>query len=224
MSLLDGSAQRRLLEIARSEAATVEERQAALGELLADFQRPALAAISRVLAGVGAGAEHADEAWARAVFRFYTRGLEAFAGRAKAPDRPAAAPRSYFVRLAINAAVDVCRQLARQPREGEAKVDLVQAPDQPPAPTPIEALEARELALTQLRELEALRRCIASLPPKYRQPVQLYYLSQVGSCEVCAAQLGLRKDAFMQRLSRARRQLASCVGERLALEQEVADD
>jgi RNA polymerase sigma factor (sigma-70 family) len=224
----DAATQRQLLATARDPSVGEAERQQALEQLLDDFRRPAMAAVMRVLHGVGVGSEHADEAWGRALFKFYTRGLAAFEGRANAPGRQAAAPRSYFVRLAINAAVDICRQLARSQRSAEPTVAGERAR---PAPgqsaavaTPAEQIEARQGALSELAQLEALRSCVEALPPRYGEPVVLYYLDQLGSCETCAARIGISKSSFMQRLSRARRKLADCVSARSREHQEGRHD
>ncbi|MCK5797692.1 MAG: hypothetical protein KAI47_10940 [Deltaproteobacteria bacterium] len=215
---LDAKEQRDLLARIRDVERPEGERHAALGELLEDFRRPALAAIHRVLRDVGAGFEHADEAWSRAIFNFYTRGIQAFEGRANAPGRRLAAPRSYFVRLAINAAIDVHRQLARSHHndENSATTQREAAPGQTPATaTPEEALEARESIHALSREIDALRACIAALADPYGEALTLYYLEEVGPSRACAERVGITPNAFMQRLTRARRQLAACVAARL---------
>lgn len=188
---LSSAEQRQLLERIRD--AEGRERDSAIAALIADFRGPAMAMIQRVLAGSAAGPQHAQDAWSRAVFRFLARGLDAYEGRA--------APRSYFVRVAINAAIDELRRLGREQKE----VELVQHE------TPVTLLETREEQRQLLRRIEVLQRCIEALPESTREPVRLYYLQQAGSCERCAASMGLSKGAFMQRLSRARRKLADCI-------------
>ena len=95
--------QLRLVETART--GTPAERAAAHRELL-DFFRPyAMAVVQRTLAAAGVGREHAEEAWLQATFRMFTVGLDRFAGDA--------APLSYFLRIALHAAVDVVRTVLR---------------------------------------------------------------------------------------------------------------
>lgn len=190
---LSAKEQRELLERARGSEG--REREAALSALIADFRPQAMAMIQRVLAGSAAGPQHAQDAWSRAVLRFISRGVDAYAGRA--------APRSYFVRMAINAAIDELRRLGRE----TTPVEVVASE------TPMSLLEARQAEKQLLGRVEALRRCIEALPESYREPVTLYYLGEAGSCARCATQLGMTKSTFMQRLSRARRKLADCIRE-----------
>lgn len=78
------------------------EREHATHELLADFRAPAMAVISRALRAANVGLEHAEEAFEQAAFKFFAVGLQR-----------ASAPRAYFVRSALNAAVDIVRSLGR---------------------------------------------------------------------------------------------------------------
>jgi len=193
----DLETQQRLLERARSGAPA--ERRAALEALLADFRGPALAAIHKTLASCGVDRRHAEEALQEAILKLLGGGLEAFRGLA--------APRTYFVRIAVNAAIDLIRRLARSdPLEatGEPEASLLGAA-RPSA--------EEELAAAQLRE--ALARCLELLPELYRRSVQLFYLDEVGDCATCAQAAACSRDAFMQQLSRARLRLADCLRRRL---------
>jgi RNA polymerase sigma factor (sigma-70 family) len=172
----------------------------ALAELLDDFRRPALKLVHQTLGAARMGPEHADEILAQAALRFQQTALRTFNGRA--------APRTYFVRVAINCAI---RLISAQPR-AELSEDML------PVESPEEKLLALETDAERDRMLAALRQCVAELPPSYRRVVQLYYLEQHGTCEACARRLRISKSAFMQRLSRARRMLAAAVRGRLARE------
>jgi RNA polymerase sigma factor (sigma-70 family) len=190
---LSRQAQLRLLAQAR------EGDQVAAHRLLASFRRPAQALISRTLSGAGVGGDHADEALARAMFKWQATGLSRFKGRSS--------PQSYFCRIAINCAIDIARQQSRADLTLEdAEPELVISPEA--------ALIGNEADAERERVLAVLRSCVAQLTETYRRPVQLYYLDQAGTCAKCAERLGIAKPAFMQRLSRARKQLASMMRER----------
>lgn len=189
---LDRAAQQRLLE--RAASPVPEERRAALAELLADCRGPALAAVHRALAACGAERGLADEALQEATLKLLAGGLQAFRGQA--------APRTYFVRIAINAALDAARRGARR-RELSGLADRL-----PAGPSAEE-----QLAAAQLRD--ALLRCLEELPPRYRQSVGLYYFEEIGDCASCARSAGVSREAFMQQISRARQRLADCLRRRL---------
>jgi RNA polymerase sigma factor (sigma-70 family) len=190
-SLGDGE-QRALLEQARSGS-----RQA-LARLLDDFRGPAMAAIHKTLAACGVDGAHTEEAFQQATFKFIARGLSAYRG--------GAAPRSYFTRIAINAALDVTRRLARVAHGGvdERRPELERLR---------EPSAEERLSLAERRQ--ALQICVEKLPEKYRRTVELYYLEEAGDCATCAELLGVSKAAFMQQLCRARAMLAQCLGRRL---------
>jgi RNA polymerase sigma factor (sigma-70 family) len=180
-----------LVEAARS--GTAPQRAAAVQELLADFRPFAMAVIDRTLAAAGVGREHAEDAWLQATFRLYTTGLTSFAGDA--------APRSYFLRIALHAAIDVVRDVLRRPPPAvETTADPVG-----------ERLEAEE----HVRALEALRLCLTTLTDEHAEAVRLYYLEETGACKTCAARVGISTLAFMKRLERARAHLQRCVRARL---------
>jgi RNA polymerase sigma factor (sigma-70 family) len=197
--------QRRLLDEARPAAGDPARRRLALAALLDDFRRPALAAIHRTLAAGGLGREHAEEALQAATLKLLAGGLERFRGES--------APRTYFVRIAIHAAVDLVRLLQRERElgltpdaEAEADVDAA-APATGPA----------ERALQRRQEREALERCLEELPPGLRQAITLYYLGDGEDCRSCARRVGVGKNTFEQRLCRGRLALALCLRQRQVL-------
>jgi DNA-directed RNA polymerase specialized sigma24 family protein len=188
--------QRRLVDEARDGAPAA--RAAAHRALLADLRPFAMAVIHRALAAAGVGHEHAEEAFVQTSFRIFTTGLARYAGDA--------APRSYFLRIALNCAIDVVRAVLRPPPPAEAG-------PADPAPDP---LAARLAAEEHERAVEALAACLAVLPPDCADAVRLYYLEEAGTCAACAAVVGVAPLAFMKRLERARARLARCVRGRLA--------
>jgi len=191
MALLSDKEQRELVELARSRRGDGGVR--ALEQLLADFRAPALAAVHKALASCGIDGSHAEEALQQAVLKFVSVGLEAYRG--------SAAPRTFFVRIAINAALDVARRMARL----RALDEVEDLQPEPSAEERLSALETRR----------ALELCIDGLPERYLRSVRLYYLEQAGDCAACAARLGITKEAFMQQLCRARSMLAECLRRRL---------
>jgi RNA polymerase sigma factor (sigma-70 family) len=195
---LDPESQRRLLLQARE--GVERERRRALAELLSDYRGPALAAIHRTLArcglrGAGAAAA-AEEALQEAILRFLAGGIEAFRGESSL--------RTYFVRIAVNAALDAVRR-------GLRETDLEAAPEL----TGRERDAEGELAAAELRV--ALQRCLEALGPRYRRSVELYYLEEAGDCATCARIANSSTAAFMQQLSRARLALADCLRRRLSV-------
>ncbi len=189
--------QRELLEVAR--AGEPAARRRALDALLHDFRGPALAAIHKTLAAGQLGGEHAEEALQAAILKFLAGGLQRFRGEA--------APRTYFVRIALHAAIDLLRLQQRQVDDGEERLlGLANAETGGPE---------RSLHLGQVRE--ALERCLEELPQALRQSVALYYLGTGEDCEACARKIGIRKNAFEQRLRRSRLALAECLGRKGAL-------
>jgi len=196
MAALSDEEQRALLGQAR--AGTNEERRRALERLLQDFRGPALAAVHKTLGACGVGAVHAEEALQQACFKFIAVGLQAYRG--------GAAPRTYFTRIAINAALDLTRRAARTAHGGldDWRVEA----ELPPAPTAEERIGGVEERL-------ALEACLEQLPDRYRCSVQLYYLDEAGDCATCARLAGVSRAAFMQQLCRARTMLAHCIDRRL---------
>ena len=136
-----------------------------------------------------------ERALQQAVFKFIAVGIEAYRG--------GAAPRTYFTRIAINAALDVARRLART-----AHVAPEERPEEGAAPSAEERINARQ-------RREALQACLEGLPERYRRSVALYYLEEAGDCASCARQAGVTRAAFMQQLCRARAMLADCIRRRL---------
>lgn len=173
--------------------------------LLDDFRAPAMSVIHRALATANLGADHADEAFSQAMFKFQQVGLERFAGRA--------APRTYFIRMALNCTVDVMRRMSRHTAKSETSVQDAEAVLANGSLE--EQLVDREEQLERTDLLRAMSDCVGQLADSYRRPVVLYYLEQAGSCEACAEQLGMAKLTFMQRLSRARKKLALCLRSKL---------
>lgn len=197
MVRLTDEQQRVLLERARSGPAS--ERARSLEQLLADFRGPALAAIHKTLTSCGVDAGHAEEALQEAIFKFIGAGIAAYRG--------GAAPRTYFTRIAINAALDVGRRMSREHFAGLGGVDEGELAVSPSAEQGISAQQTR-------RALEA---CIEDLPARYRAAIQLYYLEEAGDCATCAGQAGVSREAFMQQLCRARVMLARCLERKLGV-------
>ena len=196
MAALGDQEQRALVEQARS--ASGEQRERALVELLADFRGPALAAIHKTLMACGVDTSvYAEEALQQATFKLIEVGLEAYRG--------AAAPRTYFTRIAINAALDLARRLARVAHvtPGEGGVEPEHG-----APTVDQRIDGRRRRL-------ALAACMEQLSRRYHESVRLYYLEQAGDCATCARLRGVSRAAFMQHLCRARAMLADCIRRRL---------
>ena len=106
-------------------------------------------------------------------------------------DRPPAMP-GWLCGIARMVARNVRRRRGReQPLLDEVSVSS--------APSPLDALLARER--------EALvRRALARVPRRYREPLVLYYQGEE-SVHAVAAALGLSEDAVRQRLSRGRKHL-----------------
>lgn len=182
--------QQELLERARG--GTPGQRREALEELLDDFHGPAMAVIHKTLAAHQLGQEHADSILQQATVKFLARGLRDF--------RQDAAPRTYFCRIAINAALDTCRRVSRaRGLTGAAE-----------AATP-GRIEGPEAALLRREGSRRLMACLERLAEHYRQAVELFYLDQVGDAATCARRAGISVQAFWQRLSRARAMLADCV-------------
>lgn len=194
--LLDRPAQMRLLRRARGERQP--ERGRSLARLLADFRPAALAAIHKVLRSLGLGAEHAEEALQRAALRFIEVGVDSFRGEA--------APRTYFVRIAVACALDIGREAARRQRLEKQRA----AP--PWLAGPAGGVRADEL-LSAREVRRRLAGCLGKLAGPYRQSVRRYYLQEAGDCAACALELGISKAAFEKRLSRARVMLARCLEE-----------
>lgn len=190
--MLSEAQQRQLVEEARGDDERRRER--ALAELLADWRGPALALIHRTLASAGLGHEHAEEALQAATVKYLESGLTRYRGEA--------APRTYFVRIAINAALDLARGARRALERGTI----------PELPVETRGAERR---LELEAERRALQRCLAELSERLRQAVVLYYLEEAGDCEACASQLGVARSAFEQRLSRGRIALAECLQRKL---------
>lgn len=186
-----------LLLVERLRHGTERQRREAADHLLADFRGPALAVIHKTLAIHGqVGPEHAEEALQEATVKFLTRGVLAF--------RKQAAPRSYFCRIAINAALDICRRQGRTrwSRDGSfSDPEMLRAGR---SQEPEAALQQRQLA-------RRLVHCLERLAARYRQAVDLYYLNEAGDAASCAEQAGVSVEAFWQRLSRARVRLADCM-------------
>jgi RNA polymerase sigma-70 factor, ECF subfamily len=190
--VLSDEEQRALVEQALG--ADPSARRSAAERLLDDFRAPALAAIGKTLAACGVGREHAEEALQAAALKFLAAGLRRYRG--------GAAVRTYFVRIAINAALDLARA-ARRARSG-LEVDAIDASLAPSA-------SAAEGRLQLEAERRALLECLEALSELLRRAIELYYLDEAGDCEVCAARLGVARNAFEQRLSRGRAALAECV-------------
>jgi len=153
-----------------------------------------MAAAGKVLSSLGLGREHTEEAFQRAVLRFIEVGIRNFRGEA--------APRSYFVRVAISCALDLGREAARRKR-----LDRSPAPPWQASPGEVDEL----LSAAEVRR--RLSRCLGKLPGHYAEGVRRYYLEEAGDCAACAAEQGISKAAFEKRLSRARRLLARCMEE-----------
>ena len=166
--------------------------------LLEDFRPAAMAAVAKVLASMGLGREHAEEAFQRAALRFIEVGVYSFRGDA--------APRSYFVRVAISCALDLGREAARRRQ-------LDRSPEPPWQAVPGGGRAGADVLLSAAQVRQRLSRCLKRLPKQYRAGVRRYYLEEAGDCAACAAELGISKAAFEKRLSRARRMLARCIGE-----------
>jgi RNA polymerase sigma factor (sigma-70 family) len=192
MQRLDRQMQHQLLELVRCGDAA--ERERALALLLEDFRGPAMAAVYKALASCGVDAVHAEEALQEATLKFISVGVTAFKGEAS--------PRTYFVRIALNAALDTARRLART--RGLDQLD----------PGTQERVASAEEGLCAAEIRRALRHCIDLLPEPYRDSVRLYYLEEAGDCSTCGERVGTSKDAFMQRLCRARLMLADCIRRR----------
>lgn len=186
MSLLEGARQ--------GDPASDPGARGCLQQLLDDFRPPAMAAAGKVLASLGLGHEHTEEAYQRAVLRFLEVGIHSFRGEA--------APRSYFVRVAISCALDLGREAARR-----TQLDRSPAPPWQAAPGEADTL----LSAAEVRR--RLSRCLQKLPELYARGVRRYYLEEAGDCAMCAAEQGISKAAFEKRLSRARKLLAQCIGE-----------
>ena len=187
---LGRSEQQELLERAR--VGTPGQRREALEALLDDFHGPAMAVIHKTLAAHDVGQEHADSVLQQATVKFLARGLRDY--------RQDAAPRSYFYRIAINAALDTCRRVSRS----RGQVGLVEAvmPGRSEGP---------EAALLRREGAQRLLACLERLAEHYRLAVELFYLDEVGDAATCAGRVGISVQAFWQRLSRARVMLADCM-------------
>lgn len=172
-------------------------RSQSLELLLDDFRPAAMAAVGKVLASLGLGREHAEEAFQRAALRFIEVGVHSFRGDA--------APRSYFVRVAISCALDLGREAARRRQ-------LDRSPEPPWQAHPGGRARA-DVLLSAAAVRRRLSRCLERLPEQYQVGVRRYYLEEAGDCAACASELGISKAAFEKRLSRARRMLARCIGE-----------
>jgi RNA polymerase sigma factor (sigma-70 family) len=190
------STEEQLALVALAKTGTADQKQRAFASLLADFRPLAMAAITRALRAANIGLEHAEEAFEQAAFKFYCVGLQ----RAKMP-------RAYFVRSAVNAAVDVVRNLTRPEMQAQPLAHHVQVSRLHPDPS---------THLQLLAEIEALERCLAALDERHYEAVKLYYLDELGSCAECADKLAISRASLMKRLERARQRLAECVERRLA--------
>lgn len=165
--------------------------------LLEDFRGPAMAAVYKALASCGVDTAHAEEALQEAILKFISVGVTAFKGEAS--------PRTYFIRIALNAALDTARRLARTRELDSSQIG--------PIGTHRPVISAEEgLCAAEIRR--ALRHCIDHLSEPYRSSVRLYYLEEAGDCSTCGEMEGISKDAFMQRLCRARVMLADCIRRR----------
>lgn len=172
------------------------ERAQALIELYNDFRRPALAIIYKTLRKSYRDREardivkDAEDALHNAWEKFSTVGLKQYRG--------ISSPRTYFIRIAINAALDIARQ-NRRIKNGE-DVDGVQPPED---------------HLYRKKVLQALKECLELLPERYQRAILLYYFEEAGNCETCAKQVGVSKLTFMKHLSRGRQALADCIRRKL---------
>ncbi|MHC4324990.1 MAG: RNA polymerase sigma factor [Planctomycetota bacterium] len=70
---------------------------------------------------------------------------------------------------------------------------------------------ACEEKYTEIDEFRHVRRAVAALPAKYREPVVLRYLQELGADETSRI-LGISKNALNVRLSRARKRLKKDLG------------
>ena len=61
-------------------------------------------------------------------------------------------------------------------------------------------------------EFKRVRRAVAALPAKYREPVVLRYLQELGTDEISRI-LGISKNTLHVRLSRARKRLETDLAE-----------
>ncbi len=187
---LTSEEQRRLLDQATS--GTKAQREIAYRALIFDFRKPAMSVICRTLLAAGLGMEHAEEAWQQCLYKFFTVGAQRFRGESSV--------RTYFVRAALYASVDLVRLALRHRCIDADPVEL----SGPPRP------EDRPME-DQLWEIEALRSCLSSLSGDHAEAVELYYLKELGSCAKCARQLKISSEAFMKRLERARNKLETCI-------------
>ncbi|MCC7407031.1 MAG: sigma-70 family RNA polymerase sigma factor [Phycisphaeraceae bacterium] len=105
---------------------------------------------------------------------------------------PAAFP-AWLARVAASVCLNKLKSAGRQIASFEQLDPATLTADQP---DPAHAAQNRELA-------DAVLRCIAALPDRYRQPIEMYYLQGAEIPDI-ARRLGLRAGAVRTRLSRAR--------------------
>lgn len=187
------------------------ERENAYRLLLQDFRGPAWRVLCRTLAAAGLGEPQAEEAWQCAVVKFFLHGQEQF--------RQEASLRNYFVRIALYAAIDLIREQKRlKPLNPEEEIEAEGLNYH------FNPYDANEEDIDQpLLLIATLRSCLATLSDIYREAINLYYFENRGSCGECASLLQLTGAAFMQRLTRARKQLAQCVRRKISPSQDRLD-
>jgi RNA polymerase sigma-70 factor (ECF subfamily) len=87
------------------------------------------------------------------------------------------------------------RRLARLPRFARADAEA-----------PLASAAAKQRSMMDEEEFNRVRRAVAALPAKYREPVILTYLQGLAKDEI-SRMLGISKNALHVRLSRARERL-----------------
>lgn len=202
--MLSKEEQLALIEQARSDDPRGCNR--AVRRLLDDFRGPTLASVHKTLASLGVSGEHAEDVFQAASAKFSTYGVASFRGDS--------APRTYFVRIAVNCAIELGRRQHRR-RQRDALLTVAAATGQLPAGPGRDP----ERACLRAEHVVALRRCLERLSPGQRRSVELFYLEERGDCACCGEALGTGRAAFQKRISRARQDLLLCIKGQLSGEE-----
>ena len=112
--------------------------------------------------------------------------------------------RSWLFTITINKCRSHGRRQLLRLRTSSQVADKVQSPSaQTESSSPVDA-----------ETLNRLRNAVAALPAKYREPVVLKYIEELGTDEI-ARILGISQNALHVRLSRARRRLKQHLDSRM---------
>jgi RNA polymerase sigma-70 factor (ECF subfamily) len=190
-------------EIVRRRASG-EPMQGPLGALVQRWARPARDVIGKIQASYGKGSPaDADELYQDAVGKFIARGLDQFRGISEQMPGKAASPKTFFLRIVKNVAIDFYR------RNREELAHAPSDPDDAMEEPPSETARAVEYARRREERSEAQEQYWAAFErlqrehPKEAAAWDLYHHQDVEDHEECARLLEITVVNSYKRVSRA---------------------